>query len=67
MAAKKTKRTKTVRHVVSLVSGVEGLSIYLNNYRIAGPKPWGGGKILHEFTATSKDIELALGKLESEA
>lgn len=24
-------------------------SVYLNNYRIAGSKPWGGGKVYMEF------------------
>lgn len=35
-------------HVV-LVDGVEGEALYINNYRIAGPKPWGGGEVLKEW------------------
>lgn len=38
------------------VAGVEGNSIYLNDFRIAGPKPWGGGKILKEWKVDLSDI-----------
>lgn len=40
--------------------GVEGNSIYLNDYRIAGPKPWGGGKVLKKWTVTRADIFRAI-------
>ena len=30
---------------INIVQGVEGQSLYLNDYRIEGSKPWGGGKI----------------------
>ena len=40
---------------VLLVSGVEGQAIYINSYRICGPK-WGGGKILKEWRADVRDI-----------
>lgn len=46
---------------IKCVSGVEGDSIYLNDTRIAGPKPWGGGHILWEKKTTIRDIELAIG------
>jgi len=36
--------------------GVEGNSIYLNDYRIAGPKPWGGGKIIKEWDISDKEV-----------
>lgn len=45
---------------VLVVGGVEGPSIYLGGYRIAGPKPWGGGKVLYRFTATDADIKEAM-------
>jgi hypothetical protein len=28
---------------ILVVNGVEGPSVYINDYRVAGPKPWGGG------------------------
>lgn len=51
---------------IKCVSGVEGNSIYLNDTRIAGPKPWGGGHILWEKKTTIRDIELAVGYFFSE-
>lgn len=29
---------------LQLVAGVEGDALYVNGYRCAGPKPWGGGE-----------------------
>ena len=29
--------------------GVEGNSLYLNDFRIIGNKPWGGGNILYRW------------------
>lgn len=46
---------------IKLVNGVEGDSIYLNDTRIVGQKPWGGGKVVWEKKATIRDIELAIG------
>lgn len=46
--------------VVEVVSGVEGPSLYINDYRVAGPKPWGGGKIIHRFMVERKDVEKVL-------
>lgn len=39
---------------VLVVSGVEGPSLYVDNVRVAGPKPWGGGQTMAEW-----DISLA--------
>jgi len=39
-----TNRTEAKKLSLTLVDGVEGQSIYLNDYRIAGNKPWGGGQ-----------------------
>lgn len=38
-----------------LVAGVAGDSIYLNDHRIAGPKPWGGGKIVQRWDRVAAD------------
>ena len=32
-----------------VIRGVEGCSLALDDTRIAGPKPWGGGKIIHAW------------------
>ena len=31
---------------IDIIKGVEGLAIYINDYRICGPKPWGGGEMV---------------------
>ena len=36
--------------------GVEGNSIYLNDYRILGPKPWGGGTTIEEWDVDDKVV-----------
>jgi len=43
-----------------LVKGVEGNCIYLNDYRICGPKPWGGGRIIKTWKVEKEDIERAI-------
>lgn len=32
----------------TLVSGVEGNALYINDIRVVGPKPWGGGQVVWE-------------------
>ena len=46
---------------IKLVNGVEGNSIYLNDTRICGSKPWGGGSLVKEWTTSIWEIERALG------
>jgi hypothetical protein len=43
-------------HTIQVVNGPAGPSLYLDDYRIAGPKPWGGGTVLHEFAFKDKDL-----------
>jgi hypothetical protein len=45
---------------IEVVSGVEGPSLYLDQYRFAGNKPWGGGKIIHSWKVTAKDLRESL-------
>ena len=35
---------------VAMVNGVEGPSLYINDYRVLGPKPWGGGEVIRSWT-----------------
>lgn len=53
-------RSKT--HNIKLVAGVEGPSVYINDYRVVGPKPWGGGDIVGEWWASEEDIKHALSR-----
>lgn len=40
--------------------GVEGKSVYINDTRVSGSKPWGGGKTLAEFNPSLADVRAAL-------
>lgn len=50
----------TRRVGITLVAGVEGMALYIHDYRVAGPKPWGGGTVQHEWVADIDDIREAL-------
>lgn len=62
MAKAATKRVK-----IEVVRGVHGhMALYINDYRVAGSKPWGGGETLFTFKPEdeqfAKDLEEALGR-----
>lgn len=50
--------------MVEVVNGVEGPSLYVGDkssgYRIAGPKPWGGGRTIHRFTVNVDELRKQL-------
>jgi len=52
----KTFNNMDEKTTVTVISGVEGYSVYINNYRIAGNKPWGGGKVVCEFKVDKQTI-----------
>ena len=39
-----------------IVSGVEGKCLYIDETRVAGPKPWGGGTIVDAFTTDERYV-----------
>lgn len=41
---------------INIVSGCEGEALYINDYRVSGPKPWGGGRVVKCFETTKNDI-----------
>lgn len=41
---------------IVLVDGCEGMSIYINDYRIVGNKPWGSGHEIHKWTVNRKNL-----------
>lgn len=45
---------------VELISGVEGPCLAImgksRGQRISGPKPWGGGKTIYQFTVSAQEI-----------
>jgi len=46
--------------VVEVISGVEGPCLAINDYRVAGSKPWSGGQVVHRFEVERGDIADAL-------
>lgn len=57
---KKTTSKEPRMLEIDFVRGVEGPSISLNGFRIAGNKPWGGGRIIWSGKASEADIKQAL-------
>lgn len=48
---------------VTIVQGKEGLAVLLNDYRICGPKPWGGGTVVKEWEVDKIEFELGMRRL----
>lgn len=46
---------------IEIVNGCEGKAVYINDYRVAGSKPWGGGTVERSWIANKDDILRALG------
>ena len=45
---------------IEIIASKAGTSIYIDDYRIAGPKPPGGGRVINKFSASLSDMEFAL-------
>ena len=45
---------------ICTISGCEGECVALNQYRIAGPKPYGGGRVVKRWNTSLHDISNAL-------
>lgn len=41
---------------IEVIKGVEGNCLVINDTRVAGSKPWGGGTVIHKFTVPVKKI-----------
>jgi hypothetical protein len=54
------KRPKKRCATFTLLRGVCGLALYLNDRRIAGEKPWGGGKVVQEWVTDPERVATAL-------
>jgi hypothetical protein len=58
----KPKRQYNEISRIGIIQGVEGNSVYINDLRVCGAKPWGGGKYIAQFEKVeTKDILEALG------
>lgn len=51
---------------ITIVQGVEGKSCYINDRRVCGPKPWGGGKLLYEAEPYLSDMAERMFREHSE-
>ena len=47
---------------IEIIAGVEGPCVSINDYRVAGPKPWGGGKVTKTWITTPSNILQAFPK-----
>lgn len=47
--------------IIEVINGCEGKAVYINDYRVAGSKPYGGGYVERSWMADRKDILKALG------
>ena len=45
---------------LEIIRGVEGLCIAINGRRVAGPKPWGGGRAIAKLGSTKQRITESL-------
>jgi hypothetical protein len=61
--AKRAEDTATVTIIKG--AGAIGLSVYVNDLRIAGQKPLGGGKILGEWTVPRADVREAIAEKQA--
>lgn len=57
---------KDEEYELAFVSGVEGPHISLNNFRLAGPKAWGGGRVLHSWMISLTDLLRAIPALHTD-
>lgn len=57
----KNKDMNNEKVKIEIVSGCEGKCIYINDYRVAGSKPWGGGTTEKSWTVDKGEILKALG------
>lgn len=51
---------------IEIVEGVEGNSVYINDHRVCGNKPWGGGTAIGSWKVSLKEITQTLALLDVE-
>lgn len=49
---------------VKVISGCEGYSLYIDDYRVAGNKPWGGGERVHEWDVEIPEIKRLTARID---
>jgi hypothetical protein len=51
---------------IELIEGVSGQCVSINDRRVAGPKPWGGGRVVRTWHADVSDILKAVEEQEKQ-
>ena len=51
---------------LDIVKWSHGTSLYLNDFRISGSKPWGGGKVFMSFDVEEEDLLEAIRQYKHE-
>jgi len=52
---------------IKYCSGVAGNSLRINDFRVAGPKPWGGGETIKEWNITDpEDLRYIRDEIDAE-
>ncbi|MFI5302792.1 MAG: hypothetical protein ACHREM_32280, partial [Polyangiales bacterium] len=66
-AARKSVKKKPIKRAakrawckVTVVLGPGGYALYVNDVRVSGQKPWGGGKVVEDFRPLVADVRAAL-------
>lgn len=47
-----------------IIQGCEGSCLTMNDTRIAGAKPWGGGRVEHTFNVGLQEIEKIISAIQ---
>ena len=55
---------KTIEIEIEVISGVEGPCLAIECTRVAGPKPWGGGRTIQHFDVSVSELLRALPFLQ---
>jgi hypothetical protein len=54
------RRTINPTVEIAIVAGVEGNALVVNGTRVAGPKPWGGGRVILKWDVDEVRLREAL-------
>lgn len=56
----KPSEFRNIEVIVEIINGSDGMCVSVNNRRIAGPKPFGGGMVLKTFVTNLEELCIAL-------
>lgn len=63
-------RLKSGHVFIEVIAGCEGPSLSIGDgetgYRLAGPKPWGGGRTIHRFQVCVDELQRELDAIRAQ-